>query len=286
MSIRQHLPPLFRAMSVSIALLAAPQVRGDLPLLAPVAQSRSTSALVIVPPCGQPASVSDSDAATGFGPFDSLSTATRDCGAASASAAADQHSQIGVTLISASGSTDVDAAAASPAVIHSIAASICEVTFDVDEPGRFQLLAGLSASGSLPVISSFSRVTLRDGGGAALLDATLQAPPDGSTIIGDIWRTVLLAAGRYTLRVEAQSAIDSTIPPAGDGGASYGLTFESLVDGDIDGDGDADVNDLLALLRAWGGCPVCELFFCPADLNGDCDVDVGDLLALLANWTG
>ncbi len=49
---------------------------------------------------------------------------------------------------------------------------------------------------------------------------------------------------------------------------------------DITGDGTVGVEDLLALLAAWGGCPRP----CPADLDGDGTVGVPDLLALLANW--
>jgi len=48
---------------------------------------------------------------------------------------------------------------------------------------------------------------------------------------------------------------------------------------DIDGDGDVDVSDLLALLADWGPCPTCF-----EDIDGDGDVDVSDLLILLANW--
>jgi hypothetical protein len=48
--------------------------------------------------------------------------------------------------------------------------------------------------------------------------------------------------------------------------------------GDIDGDGDVDVEDLLALLSEWGQCGS------DADLDGNDTVDVADLLILLANW--
>ncbi len=52
--------------------------------------------------------------------------------------------------------------------------------------------------------------------------------------------------------------------------------------GDLDGDCNVGVLDLLQLLAAWGPCADCE--DCPADLDGDCTVGILDLLALLANW--
>jgi hypothetical protein len=51
--------------------------------------------------------------------------------------------------------------------------------------------------------------------------------------------------------------------------------------GDITGDGVIDVNDLLAVIGAWGACPPGS---CPADLNGDGFVDVDDLLLVISNW--
>jgi polyhydroxybutyrate depolymerase len=48
---------------------------------------------------------------------------------------------------------------------------------------------------------------------------------------------------------------------------------------DFDGGGVVDVQDLLALLAAWGSCPGC-----PEDIDGNGAVDVTDLLALLAAW--
>jgi hypothetical protein len=71
---------------------------------------------------------------------------------------------------------------------------------------------------------------------------------------------------------------------------SNGVPDECDIPGDIDGDGDVDVSDLLSLLSEWGPCdPPCTPGIgtpaCPADLNDDCDVDVSDLLLLLANWS-
>jgi hypothetical protein len=53
--------------------------------------------------------------------------------------------------------------------------------------------------------------------------------------------------------------------------------------GDLDGDGDVSVIDLLLLLAAWGQCPPAP-DPCPADLNDDGVVNVLDLLALIANF--
>jgi subtilisin family serine protease len=52
--------------------------------------------------------------------------------------------------------------------------------------------------------------------------------------------------------------------------------------GDLDLDGAIGVADLLALLSAWGACPIDD--DCAADLDGDRSVGVTDLLRLLSNW--
>ena len=52
--------------------------------------------------------------------------------------------------------------------------------------------------------------------------------------------------------------------------------------GDIDGDGVVGILDLLALLAAWGDCPVKGE--CSADLDRDGTVGILDLLTLLATW--
>lgn len=49
--------------------------------------------------------------------------------------------------------------------------------------------------------------------------------------------------------------------------------------GDLEQDGHINVNDLLAMLAAWGTCADCR-----ADLNTDGSVDIVDLLDLLGLW--
>lgn len=55
------------------------------------------------------------------------------------------------------------------------------------------------------------------------------------------------------------------------------------------GDGQVDVNDLLAIINAWGPCPNCPMTHCAADIEpfesaGNCAIDVSDLLAVINGW--
>ena len=52
--------------------------------------------------------------------------------------------------------------------------------------------------------------------------------------------------------------------------------------GDVDGDGNVGVNDLLAVISAWGDWPVGSI--CGPDLDMDGSVNVNDLLAVISDW--
>ena len=54
-----------------------------------------------------------------------------------------------------------------------------------------------------------------------------------------------------------------------------------VVPGDINGDGEVAVDDILAVIAAFGPCDGC-----PEDVNGDGTVDVNDLLQVLNCWNG
>ena len=83
-----------------------------------------------------------------------------------------------------------------------------------------------------------------------------------------------------------------TLPPAififNDGGFStdeirLGGSWISVLPkaGDVNSDAVIDVDDLLAVINAWGNCPAP----CDADLTGNGVVDVDDLLLVINNWT-
>ena len=54
---------------------------------------------------------------------------------------------------------------------------------------------------------------------------------------------------------------------------------DTLLPGDVDGDGIVCVSDLLAIIGAWGPCDGCN-----EDLNNDGDVNVTDLLIVIDHW--
>lgn len=67
-------------------------------------------------------------------------------------------------------------------------------------------------------------------------------------------------------------------------GAAYVFDVISTpVTGDITGDGFVNMNDLLAVIAAWGDCPAPPAS-CDADINLDGSVNIIDLLIVVANW--
>jgi hypothetical protein len=50
--------------------------------------------------------------------------------------------------------------------------------------------------------------------------------------------------------------------------------------GDVNGDGEVNIDDLLGVINAWGICPPP----CPADVDGNGMVNIDDLLFVINHW--
>lgn len=68
----------------------------------------------------------------------------------------------------------------------------------------------------------------------------------------------------------------------GDGGVPITVAPTDVI-GDATLDGKVDVTDVIAVVSAWGPCPVAQGSTCPADVNRDHRVDIDDLLLVVAS---
>jgi hypothetical protein len=142
--------------------------------------------------------------------------------------------------------------------------------------------------------SGFFTNTLGETGGEGLhWKAEWDQPETEEDLIG--WFRVEQTAEGGSIIVQAASgvaggnqqligSISVQLTAAGYGGQIFSLDFDIVRifnPGDIDGDGSVDVDDLLAVIGAWGSCPPP----CPADVNDDGTVDVDDLLLVIGNWS-
>ncbi|MCI0677016.1 MAG: dockerin type I domain-containing protein, partial [Phycisphaerales bacterium] len=210
--------------------------------------------------------------------------AERICKAASATANAEQNSIIAGAQLEGEGTSSSQASAMEQDVIHAISVSGYEVTFSVAGASRFTLNAGLDASGAAPVVLSQARVRLNAVGNQAAIFEHISTPGPGGEpnpiVVEDSGE---LPAGQYTFRADANTVIDSTTPPNGNGNAYFQFVFGVVRIGDVNGDGQVNIDDLLALISAWGECPQPPAD-CPADLNHDGMVNVHDLLTVINHW--
>jgi hypothetical protein len=75
----------------------------------------------------------------------------------------------------------------------------------------------------------------------------------------------------------------SGTPGAPGGVFNAHFVFQRCKPGDATGDCTVNVDDLLAVINAWGPCPAPPAE-CPADFNDDGNVNVDDLLIVINNW--
>ncbi|MCI0631868.1 MAG: dockerin type I domain-containing protein [Phycisphaerales bacterium] len=244
----------------------------------PVAQDRSTYAFVETI-CEAPEE--GGDVAAGFGPFESHVNIFQNCDMQNTYgwAIANQISQIGESSLSGSG--DAFAAGDTPAALHAFSWSLYSVTFELSSASTFDLTGMITVEGGYPT-AVYAQVRLTGPKGETIVDHDLVG--DGGTLISeDIDDAGQLEPGQYALEATAAiSAADllQTIPP---GEATFSFNLDVAQLGDVNGDETVNIDDLLAVISAWGECPQPPAN-CPADLNGDGAVDVGDLLLVIGNW--
>jgi len=163
---------------------------------------------------------------------------------------------------------------------------------DVDGGPTRMISPALDLTGAADPHLRYSRWFTNDDGDEDRLDVHL------SNNGGDTW-TLVESAGHSTgwttrtiriadyvepsadvrVRFSATDNPNDSVTEAGiDGIQIFALSCDG-VPGDVDGDGDVDFSDLVALLSTWGPCPGC-----PADFDGNGAVDFTDLLTLLANF--
>lgn len=220
----------------------------------------------------------NADEASGFGPFTSTVYADAQVIHCSSQSHAAQDSEWVGNRLTATG--DVGARSWSAPIGEPVAGSaegesFLEYTFELIDPTRFALSGDLLCSAPLAESSSSSRVTLV-GPSGTIVD--LRADPHDVPQI-EIDEAGTLDAGVYTLTVTTSTFVASNIfVPDTIGFSSYEVALAVECRGDVDGSGDVDFADILAILAAWGNAGG------PEDVDHDGAVGFSDVLATLASW--
>jgi len=163
---------------------------------------------------------------------------------------------------------------------------------DIDDDGDDDLILieidSTTSDESIVALRNDS-TSLSLGGSGGYSTTMLARATLGATGRGAGSATGLLGAG--DINVDGVTDVVQVVPVLDDyqilvQTASSGLPWspDPCCLGDIDGDGEVGVDDLLALIGAWGAC--VDPGDCPEDLNGSGTVDVDDLLALIGVFGG
>jgi hypothetical protein len=106
--------------------------------------------------------------------------------------------------------------------------------------------------------------------------------PRAAWPLGDGNYLVASSTGVYKYDVASNTFTD--IIKGVDGQYINPITLPEECPADIDGNGQVDVNDLLAVVVDWGACPRPCPPNCAADVVPNCFVDVDDMLAVITGW--
>jgi hypothetical protein len=163
---------------------------------------------------------------------------------------------------------------------------------DIDDDGDDDLVLievdGTSGDSSVVALRNDSTALSRGGGGgnniAMLAEASLR-------ILGRSGGSDSGLVGAGDIDNDGSTDVVQVMPVA----SNYQISVQTAVSGspwapgvcclgDIDGSGDVGVDDLLALIGAWGPCS--DPSGCLEDIDGSGEVDVDDLLALIGAFGG
>ncbi len=261
---------IVRALAVVAAFATSGQVDGG--TIIPIDQDRWTQTAVWSE-CEL--FTTDSDAAKGFSPFNSLVQTVQQCDDIFGWATASQQSEIGASSMTAFGSATSEGE--SPTLIQTVAASVFEVAFELPAAINFAVDGVISVDGAPGLVTALIR--LIGPGDQMIFEHTLVATggPDSQVIE----EAGVLEPGEYTLYAYADFSWANPIDviPLGEAFFDFAFVIAVPCPADLDGDGSVGASDLLLLLVSWGPCRGCS-----ADFDGNGTVGASDLLTLLANW--
>ena len=225
------------------------------------------------PPSGQTIN------AVGLGLFNNTANASASSGGNTASGTASQNSTTNGLVMSGTGSANINASGSfqfGPG--SSSSASHFEIFFHIDAPTLVRLTGTLTADNNGAGAMPSAQVSLNGPGVSILKTVPILPNAPTSTSFNQVAQ---LVQGDYTILARAAGTFSAPpLQPSTFSQSTFQFNFGPSVAGDVTGDGSIDVDDLLAVINAWGSCPGC-----PADLTGDGVVDVDDLLQVVNNWT-
>lgn len=263
---------------VAPALMLGVATSGVAQTIVPVDQSRELRGFVIVPPCA-PGGLSRLLEAPDFGPFIEDLEVRRECPEALGRTLTSMNSTFREANIVAGGEATCQGAAQSNTVIHAIGSSTLDVTFDLTERARFEVIGNLIVENAVVPLGTRSSVTLVDAGDETVFAFTITGRP-GERLSENFREDGVLSAGRYRMSASAAANLDASIPPEAIGYALFNfylMVFEACR-ADWNEDGRVNTKDLFDFLAAF--------FAGDADFNADGRTDSEDFFDFVAEFLG